>query len=137
LDFDLFNSEETDEEHKGINYHVNRNEVDHVLFFNQHILVPVKANVIQKEGDVGINSCNWVRWLLFSNIVRVPAVCHHRLGKLDIVNGAHQIVLAVTEATSKPFHADKCVNSFKEEHELAHLHKADANLEIVGLYILK
>ena len=108
-----------------------------VLIFNQQILVPVKADVIQKDGNVGIYSCNWMRWLLFSNIVRVLTVCHHSLGKFDIVDRAHQKVFAVTEATSKPFHAHECVNSSKEEHKLAHLHKADTDLKIISLYIFK
>jgi len=85
--------------------------MDHVLIFNQKVLVPVKADVIQEDGNVCIYSCNWMRWLLFSNIVRVLTVCHHSLSEFDIVNGAHQIIFTISETTSKPFHTHKSVDA--------------------------
>lgn len=111
--------------------------MNHVLVFNKNIFVPIKADIIKEDGEVSVDSCNWMRWLLFGNIVRVLTINCKSLNEFDIVNTADQIVFAVSETTSPPFHANQGINSRQEEHEFAHLHKADTDFKIVSLYILQ
>jgi len=59
------------------------------------------------------------------------------LKEFDVVDAADQIIFTISKTTSKPSHTDECVNGCQKEHELTHLHKADANFEIISLYILE
>ena len=137
LDLDFADAVETCGDQDHVNYQVDRDEVDQIGIFHQQVLVHVQQDVVQEYRDERIDSSNRVRWLLFSDVVRVRTVHSQSLDQFDVVHAANECVLAVADSTAEPEHADQRVDPRHKEEELAHIHEADAHLQIVLLHGLQ
>lgn len=75
-------------------------------------------------------------WLHFLNVNFIVAHNEQGLRKLDVMNEADELILAIAEYAAKVDDAEDGEAPFEEECEDGHLHQIFADLDMVRLNVL-
>lgn len=111
--------------------------VNHIDVFYQVGHEAIKANVVQQDHKEGIESADGMVRLLLLDVDLVVAHHEKRLGKLNVMHEANELVFAVSEDTSPVENLKDGEGKLSEESDDGHCHQVDADFQVVALHVLQ